>query len=127
MHFSLLDIFLNSDFAEDNRLGTVKFAVIDYTGAEVMSAVVNLTQKRSCDVTEHPGTGDCEPIRGPVPYFKELCLRFVLIAPIVFFCVLPLLYACWLVFASIYYIFWVTELKRRERIEAEWKRIKKIK
>ena len=66
----------------------------------------------------------CTPFWGHIPTYKYILFRFCLAVPILVFIILPLLYICWLVFASVYYIYWVTELKRRERIEAHWRKMK---
>jgi hypothetical protein len=143
MHFGLLDIYLDSETGSGIE-DFVKFSIINYLGEEVMSINIPVLPRSTCGAhirdgscsntdadTELPllaeGEDVCIPFRGPTPLYKDVIFRFILVSPLIFCGALPLLYLCWLLFASLYYIFWVSEVKRREKIEAEWKSIKKVK
>jgi hypothetical protein len=46
--------------------------------------------------------------------------------PIVVIVVIPGALLLWLLFASLYYIFWGAELKRRAKIEEQFRKMKKL-
>lgn len=121
-------------------IGRIHFSAISHEGDEVIGYDIPLKARIDCSA-EGAGNGTClntntgaavlsvednvcVPYWGPVPKYKEYLLQFCLVSPLVLFGVIPALYILWLLFASVYYIFWVSELKRRERLEAEWQRIK---
>lgn len=134
LHFGLLDIIVDpSDSATSNSLGHLRFSVINQKSEEVLSFEVPLIRRISCFANAScgifpykPGDNVCAPYWGPIPVYKGLLLHFFLMTPVVIFVFFPIMYIVWLLVASVYYIFWVSELKRRERIEAQWRKIKKI-
>jgi hypothetical protein len=68
----------------------------------------------------------CIPLWGPIPEYRDPLFRAGLVIPIFFVVILPGLYFTWLVIASIWYIFYAAEMKRRERIESNFRKIKQL-
>ena len=67
---------------------------------------------------------ECIPFWGEAPLYTEILFRLAVMTPIIIFVFVPLLSLLWLLFASIYYIFWGAEYRRREIIEKKFKELK---
>lgn len=134
---------MDQPIVQHGRIGRIHFSAINHEGDEVIGYDIPLKVRVDC-TGEGPGNGTClntnpdagvlsagdsvcVPYWGPVPKYKEYLLQFCLVSPLIVFGVLPALYIVWLLCASVYYIFWVSELKRRERLEEDWQRIKATK
>lgn len=146
VHFSTLDIVLPDAGALSSEVSGVRFNVINHLGATVYSsfypfvlqpysaqtASVNAGMEASCDNATLQGVSsdnfvynengsfgfECTPHWGHenryeyyLHVFCMACFMYVVLA-------LPVLTILWLIFASVYYIWFITENKRRARIEA---------
>ena len=145
VHFSTLDIVLpNADSDSDtpsSEVSGVRFNVINHLGEMVYSEfypfllqpfsllALPAAAENACDNSTQPRDNfiynadgslgyECTPYWGDekqyeyyLHVFCMACFMYVLLA-------LPALTLLWLIFASFYYIWFITEDKRRARIEA---------
>lgn len=70
-------------------------------------------------------TVECVPHRGKLPLWSWLKYRAIIACALLVLVVLPLLVVVWLVSASIYYVCIGSELARRDRIERQYRELKK--
>lgn len=136
LHFSTLDIVL-PDSSSSSKNGGVQYKVIDHLGVTVYSQFypfnLPFSASSTATATSHCSNSSrqdftysadgtlgyqCTPQWGeeqPMEYFLHVfCMAFYMF--LVF--ALPALTVCWLIFASFYYVWFITEEKRRARIEA---------
>lgn len=120
LHFALLDIVLVAD-------GTFQLVmnIVNHAGEVVIHRTIPLPNKRVVKPTisfDELATGECEPYWGVVPYYKYLIFRSSMVIYGMIFVLLPLCVVLWLVFASIYYICFGKEIKRRDMLLRRYER-----
>eukprot|EP01039_Chlorochromonas_danica_P001978 gene1978-2158_t len=119
IHFALLDLDLDV-----NGQDQLTFRVISHRGDEVLMRPYSLQLPRvgmlEEDSMDESSFVKCEPINGPVPLWRLLLAKAVMIIFLVSTLLLPLIGCLYLVCTSIYYIFIGRELKRRDLIEQQY-------
>lgn len=118
-------------------IGSLKFTTFNHHGVEVFNKTIPIYNfDRNCTRQSVPSsissgleTEDvhkCIPLWGPIPSYRDPLFRAGLVIPVFFIVILPGLYFTWLVIASIWYVFYAAEAKRREKIEANFRKIKQL-
>lgn len=134
INFGLIDILLYNDTSSltDNK-NEMRLHISDHSGDIVSTKVIPLEDKVSDDriisqtfksvreqlnnqMNVDIGISLCTPIHGIIPYWRLQLFKAIVSIILLFAIVLPFLYICWLVFASIWYIFYHHEQIRRERL-----------
>jgi hypothetical protein len=59
----------------------------------------------------------CEPVCGEVPFWRQILSKYIVALVLFTLLILPLLVILWFLFASIFYIFYESEMRRRDKIE----------
>jgi hypothetical protein len=142
LHFGTLDINLEGVSREGDKIlsPSVRMNIFDHDGKTVMTKEVSIALRRntSCStpMESHSSTSpsshlsssllhqqedinnsfSCTPIWGEERPYQKTLFVFCM-AVYLFFILSILLTVVWFIFASVFYIFFEREYKRRERIE----------
>ena len=121
-HFSLLDISLDGREGGGGRRYKplmVDFRVVDYKNETVLSRMIRTRELSQGAGSSHPipESQVCTLFHGEIPRYKLLALRAAVAAFLMLVVVCPVCTVLWFLGASIYYVWFGSELERRAVIE----------
>lgn len=156
LHFATLDVqsasaggnsdvnydasfYETNDLWHTNPIADIEWRTINFDGKTVQYKRLPLfdTQHQQGVVTFNGSQVDlqrftiadvqCVNIQGTQPLWRSLLERMTLTTYVLVFFLIPILWVLWFVFASIFYLSWGRELKRRQILEDRYQKMNKPK